>query len=92
MEKVNAHIILSDAIEDGIGNTSAQKENISALFINGLFDCPNLLIEKIDGNNGIEYHINFDGYEAFSGTPAMAIKNLLTILCGELYFAKNGRP
>ena len=77
MENVNAYDLLSEAIEDGIGNTSSQKENVSKLFIDGLFSDADMTIRSVDGQNGIEYHVMFDGYEAMGETPALAVKNLI---------------
>lgn len=92
MQRVNSHILLSDAIENGIGNTSAQKENVASLFVSGLFDDDEMKIETVEGKNGVEYHIKFDGHESIGETPAKAVKNLLQEVVNGLYFAENGRP
>ncbi len=94
MQKVNIYDLLSEAIEDGLGNTSSQKQNISTLFIDGLFsdEFGEMKFETVEGENGIEYHANFDGHEGMGKTPALALKNLIQDVVNGLYFAENGRP
>ena len=92
MQRTNSHELLSQAIEDGIGNTSTQKENVALLFVSGLFDDDEMKIETVEGKNGIEYHVKFDGHTGFAETPAKAVKNLLQDVVNGLYFAENGRP
>ncbi len=94
MQKVNIYDLLSEAIEDGLGNTSSQKQNISTLFIDGLFsdEFGEMKFETVGGENGIEYHANFDGHEGMGKTPALALKNLIQDVVNGLYFAENGRP
>lgn len=89
MQKVNIYDLLSEAIENGIGNTSSQKDNVSALFIEGLFDkSGEMEFETVDGKNGIEYHASFDGYKGTGKTPALALKNLLQEVIEGLHFAE----
>lgn len=94
MQKVNVFDLLSEAVEDGIGNTSSQKQNISTLFIEGLFcdEFDEMKFESVEGANGVEYHANFDGHVGMGKTPALALKNLLQEAVNGLYFAENGRP
>ena len=93
MQKINVYDLLSSSIEDGIGNTSSQKQNVSDLFINGLFsdELGEMKLETIDGANGIEYHSSFDGHEGMGKTPALALKDLLQGVVKRLYFAENGK-
>jgi transcription elongation factor Elf1 len=94
MEKVNVYNLVSEAIGDGIGNTSSQQENINNLFINGLFsdEFEEMKFEIVEGENGIEYHAKYDGHEGLGKTPALALKDLLQSVVNGLYFAENGRP
>lgn len=94
MQQLNVYDLLSEAVEDGLGNTSSQKENVSTLFIDGLFsdEFGEMKFETVDGQNGIEYHAKFDGHEGMGKTPAKAVKDLLQTVVNGLYFAENGRP
>lgn len=94
MPKINIYDLLSEAIEDGLGNTSAQKQNVSALFIDGLFsdEFGEMEFAALDGENGIEYFAKFDGHKGVGKTPALALQNLLQEVVDRLYYAKNGRP
>jgi hypothetical protein len=94
MQKVNVYDLLSEAVEDGIGNTSSQKQNVSHLFIDGLFsdEFGEMKFEAVEGADGIEYHANFDGHEGMGKTPALALRDLLQEVVNGLYFAENGRP
>lgn len=89
MEKFNPYDALSIALLDGIGNTSHQKDLVQDLFVVGLFD--EISIETIEGENGQEYHAEYDGHAGMGITPALAIKALLQGAVDGLYFAKNGR-
>ena len=90
MEKFNPYDALSTALLDGMGNTSHQQDLITPLFIRGLFDEIN--IETIEGENGQEYHAEYDGYTGMGFTPALAVKDLLQSVVDGLYFVKNGQP
>lgn len=94
MQKVNVYDLLSEAIEDGLGNASSQKQNVSTLFIDELFsdEFGEMKFFTVDGENGTEYHAKFDGHEGMGKTPALALKNLLQEVVNGLYFAENGRP
>jgi hypothetical protein len=94
MEKVNIHVLLSDALVNGMGNTGDQAAIITRLFIDGLFvdEYGEMKFSSIDGNDGLEYHVSFDGHDGIGATPALALKNLLQEVVNGLYFAENGRP
>lgn len=94
MKKVNVYDLVSEAIEDGIGNTSSQKQNIAELFIDGLFsdEFQEMKFETVEGTEGTEYHAYFDGHGGMGKTPALALKDLLQSVVNGLYFAENGRP
>lgn len=94
MQKINMYNLLSEAVEDGIGNTSSQIHSVSALFVDGLFsdEFGEMEFESIDGADGIEYYASFDGHKGMGKTPALALKNLLQEVVNSLYFAENGRP
>ena len=92
MESVNVYNLLFNAIENSVGNTSAQAQNVASLFVTGLFDEDGMKIDTVEGEEGIEYHVKFDGHESMGETPAKAVKNLLQNVVNGLYFAENGRP
>lgn len=92
MKTVNIYNLVSDAIEDGIGNTSSQTQNITHLFIDGLFAHKEheIKFEFIDGANGGEYHVDFQGFIGMGSTPAQALMNLIEAILDVYFFSENG--
>ncbi len=93
MQTVNPYELLSESINDGIGNTSTQIETVAELFINELFTSDNCMkIETVKGENGLEYHIDFDGFKQHGSTPAKALSAILWEMSAEISGARHGYP
>lgn len=91
---MNIYDLLSDAIEDGLGNTSSQKQNIATLFIDGLFSDKfgEMKFEVTSLICPPKYRVIFEGYEGVGNTPALALKDLLCRVVNGLYYIQNGQP
>lgn len=94
MEKVNVFDLLSKAVVGGIWDAATQTQNVYTLFIDGLFvdETGEMKFETVDGQDGVEFHAEFDGHTGMGKTPALAIKNMLQKVINSLYYAEHGRP
>jgi hypothetical protein len=94
LQEVNCYQLLSDTINDTIGNTGNQTDAVYDLFVSGLF-CPenNLECQVIqDCNGNAEYHINFDGFSNCGKSPADALSKVLWDMSAEISSYRNGTP
>lgn len=93
MKPVNTYHLLSETISAGMGNTGTQTEAVANLFVNGLFGSENLLtVESVEGGNGTEYHLDFDGFSAHGPTPALALSKILNNMAAEISGYRHGTP
>ena len=94
LQEVNCYQLLSDTINDTIGNTGNQTDAVYDLFVSGLF-CPenNLKCQVIqDANGNSEYHIDFDGFSNSGKSPADALSKVLWDMSAEISSYRNGTP
>lgn len=91
LQRVNTHQLLSDLINENLGETSQQIEDVYNTFLSPLSDT--LHYSVIQDANGLqEYHLDFEQFEVFGETPAKALLNLLHEMTNLISTYENGRP
>ena len=86
LQEVNCYQLLSETINDTLGNTGNQIDAIYDLFVSDLF-CPenNLKCQVIEDINGkAEYHIDFDGFSNSGKSPSEALSKILWDMSAEI--------
>jgi len=91
LQRVNTHELLSNIINENLGETSRQIECVYETFLSPLSD--NLHYSVIQDVNGLpEYHLDFEAFEGIGETPAKALLNLLHEITNVISAYENGRP
>lgn len=94
LQDINCYQLLSDTINDTMGNTGNQTDATYDLFLSELFCHENALKCQVtqDINGKAEYHINFDGFSNTGKSPAAALAKILWDMSAEISSYRNGTP
>lgn len=91
LQRVNTYELLSELINENLGETSQQVEGIYNTFLSPLSD--NLHYSVIqDANGAAEYHLDFEGFEGIGKSPANALLSVLYQMVNVISAYENGRP